>query len=89
MTSQELPSRESSTHGTYKPIGERFAYKGIAPYANLSPIGLYVSRDEDSLEVVPHEGPGPVSFFSPIYLQYPSQAVQTPLIVHIYSLAFI
>ena len=42
MTSQELPSRESSTHGTYKPIGERFAYEGIAPYANLSPIGLCV-----------------------------------------------
>ena len=55
MTSQELPSGESSTHGTctYKPIGEWFAYKGIAPYANVSPIGLYVSRDEDSLEVVP------------------------------------
>ena len=31
--------------------------------------------------------PGPVSFFSPIYLQYPSQAVQTPLIIRIYSLA--
>ena len=55
MTSQELPSRESSTHGTYKPIGERFAYEGIAPYANLSPIGLYVSHDEDSLEVVPRD----------------------------------
>ena len=55
MTSQELPSRESSTHGTYKPIGERFAYEGIAPYANLSPIGLYVSCDEDSLEVVPRD----------------------------------
>ena len=54
MTSQELPSRESSTHGTYtyKPIRERFAYVGIPPYANLSPIGLYVSHDEDSLEVV-------------------------------------
>ena len=50
MTSQELPSRESSTHGTYKPIGERFAYEGIPPYANLSLIGLYVSHDEDSLE---------------------------------------
>ena len=47
MTSQELPSRESSTHGTYKSIGERFAYAGISPYANLSLIGLY---DEDSLE---------------------------------------
>ena len=55
MTSQELPSRESSTHGTYKPIGERFAYEGIAPYANFSPIGLYVSHDEDSLEVVPRD----------------------------------
>ena len=55
MTSQELPSRESSTHGTYKPIGERFAYEGIAPYGNLSPIGLYVSCDEDSLEVVPRD----------------------------------
>ena len=55
MTSQELPSRESSTHGTYKPIRERFAYEGIALYANLSPIGLYVSRDEDSLEVVPRD----------------------------------
>ena len=53
MTSQELPSRESSTHGTYKPIGERFAYEGIPPYANLSLIGLYVSRDEDSLEGSP------------------------------------
>ena len=52
MTSQELPSRESSTHGTYKPIRERFAFKGIPPYANLSPIGLYVSHDEDSLDVV-------------------------------------
>ena len=50
MTSQELPSREPSTNGTYKPIGERFAYEGIPPYANLSLIGLYVSRDEDSLE---------------------------------------
>ena len=50
MTSQELPSRESSTHGTYKPIGERFAYEGIPPYANLSPIGLYVPHDKDSLE---------------------------------------
>ena len=55
MTSQELPSRESSTHGTYKPIRERFAYERIPPYANLSPIGLYVSHDEDSLEVVPHD----------------------------------
>ena len=55
MTSQELPSRESSTHGTYKPIRERFAYEGIPPYANLSPIGLYVSHDKDSLEVVPRD----------------------------------
>ena len=55
MTSQELHSRESSTHGTYKPIRERFAYEGIPPYAKLSPIGLYVSHDEDSLEVVPHD----------------------------------
>ena len=40
----------SSLHVTYKPIGERFAYGRIPMYANLSPIGLYVSRDEDSLE---------------------------------------
>ena len=41
---------ESSSRDTYKPIGERFAYGGIPSYANLSPIGLYVPRVEDSLE---------------------------------------
>ena len=50
MMSWGTTSRESSSHDLYKPIGERFAYEGIAPYANLSPIGLYVPCVEDSLE---------------------------------------
>ena len=44
----EMP--KCTTTGTYKPIEERLAYGQILLYANLSPIGLYVSRDEDSLE---------------------------------------
>ena len=50
MMSWGTTSRESSSHDTYKPIGERFAYGAIPSDANLSPIGLYVPCVEDSLE---------------------------------------
>ena len=73
MTSQQLPSRESSTQGTHKPIGERFSvckpfsdwlicvmWRGF-PWGS-SPWHHCVNMNHG---VEDYEGPGPVSYFSP------------------------